>query len=123
MTQIIPVVSYPDQTFRVTLEGTPLDMRIYWSAFDASTRALIGDGIEGQWYMDMSNADLSINLKGVALVTGADILEPHGYSQFGGLWMAGPGDMTFSSLGDTHQLLYVPVDEQEAFNRAIGWRV
>jgi hypothetical protein len=125
MSQIIPVSNYPDQRFRITLEGVTLSMRVYWSAFDAITAQLVGDGIEGQWYLDMASTDGAIVLNGMALVTGCDMFEPYAFDGLGGLWLVDvegkARDTGLSDLGVIHNLIYVPVDERAQFNSDIGW--
>ena len=83
MTQAIPVTNYPDQPFRITLEGITLIARVWWSQFDDITKALVGDGIEGQWYWDMVSTDGTIELYGMALVTGCDMFEPYAFTGMG----------------------------------------
>lgn len=125
MIQTIPVSNYPDQRFRITLEGVTLSMRVWWSAFDSIAAELVGDGIQGQWYMDMANTDGTISINGMALVTGCDMLEPYAFDGLGGLWLVddeGKGrDPGLDDLGVIHTLYYVPRDERASFNSAIGW--
>lgn len=125
MTQIIPLSNYPDQTFRITLEGVTLTARAWWSAFDDAAKELVGDGIEGQWYLDLISTDQTIVLYGMALVTGCDMLEPYAFGGLGGLWIIDTEgksrDLTLDALGVTHQLIYVPRDDRAEFNRDIGW--
>lgn len=125
MTQIIPLSNYPDQTFRITLEGVTFTARAWWSAFDDAAKDLVGDGIEGQWYLDLISTDQSIVLYGMALVTGCDLLEPYAFGGLGGMWIIDTEgksrDLTLDALGVTHQLIYVPRDERAEFNRAVGW--
>ena len=125
MIQIIPVANYPDQRFRITLEGVTLSMRVWWSQFDGITKALVGDGIEGQWYLDMASTDGAIVLNGMALVTGCDMFEPYAFDGLGGLWLVDvegkARDPGLSDLGVIHNLIYVPVAERAQFNSDIGW--
>lgn len=124
-TQAIPVTNYPDQPFRITLEGITLIARVWWSQFDDITKALVGDGIEGQWCWDMVSTDGTIELYGMALVTGCDMFEPYAFTGLGGLWLLDDEgksrDPGLADLGVTHSLLYVPAVERTEFNRAIGW--
>lgn len=125
MTQVLPVTNYPEQTLRLTLDGIALTVRVYWSAFDDVTKDMIGDDIDGQWCMDFATADGSINMAGMAIVGGCDMLEPYAIDGLGSLWAIDvegkPRDMALESLGTTHQLIYVPVDEVEQFSADIGW--
>lgn len=123
MSQIIPVTSYPDQTFRIVLDGVSLSGRLWWSQFDEIARELVGDEIEGQWYLDLSGEGVA--LSGMAVVTGCDMLEPYAFDKLGGLWLLdvdGNGrDPALEGMGDTFQLIYVPLAERDEFNRAVGW--
>lgn len=126
MTQVLPVTNYPEQTMRLTLDGIALTVRVYWSAFDDITKELVGDGIEGQWYMDFSDVDGTITMSGMAIVGGCDMLEPYAFDGLGGLWAIDvegkPRDLSLESLGTTHQLIYVPVDEVDQFNTDLRWK-
>jgi len=125
MTQTIPVSNYPDQRFRITLEGITLSARVWWSQFDGITKDLVGDGIEGQWYWDMVSTDGAIELYGMALVAGCDMFEPYAFVGLGGLWLLDDEgksrDPELSQMGVTHSLVYVPVAERDSFNSAVGW--
>jgi hypothetical protein len=125
MIQIIPVSNYPDQRFRLTLEGVPLSVRVWWSAFDSITADLVGDDIQGQWYLDMASTDGTIVINGMALVTGCDMLEPYAFDGLGGLWLADDEgrarDPGLDDLGVIHTLYYVPRSDRASFNSAIGW--
>ena len=125
MSQIIPVTNYPDQRFRITLDGITLSARCWWSEFDQITRDLVGDGITGQWYWDMISTDGAIEVYGMALVTGCDMFEPYAFDGLGGLWLVDVEDKSrdpgLADLGVVHQLIYVLADEREEFNRDIGW--
>ena len=122
---IIPVTNYPEQTFRITLDGTPYRMRVYWSQFDLSAQEIIGNGIEGQWYMDIDDDEGIVSIKAIALAAGADLFEPYAFDQLGGLWIidrnekaADPG---LNDLGARHDILYVTVADKAAFNASIGY--
>lgn len=125
MSLIVPVTNYPDQTFRIALDGVTFAARVWWSQFDDAAKALVGDDIEGQWYLDLLSNDGTIALYGMALVTGCDMLEPYAFDGLGGLWLVDVEgklrDPGLDDLGVQHQLIYVPRDERSEFNAAIGW--
>lgn len=123
---LIPIEQYPDQTIRMDLDGKPTDIRMYWSAFDASIQALAQDDDwvpEGSWYMDISNDEFTVN--GILITGGCDILEPHAQAPLGGLFLVPmtpePKELTFDSFGVDHLLLYVPVANYDEFVRDTGY--
>lgn len=122
---IIPVTNYPEQTFRITLDSTPVRMRVYWSQLDDSSQEIIGNDIEGQWFADIDDDVGVISIKAIALVVGADLLEPYAFDQIGGLWIVDRNekaeDPGLNDLGIRHDLLYVPAAEKQEFNAAIGY--
>ena len=123
MTQIIPVTNYPEQVFRITLDGVTLAARVWWSEFDQITRDMVGDDITGQWYWDMVSTDGAITVYGMALVTGCDMFEPYAFEGLGGLWLvsldASTKDPELQQLGETYQLIYVPAAEVDEFNEEL----
>lgn len=125
MTQTIPVTNYPDQPFRIELDGITFAMRVWWSDYDDNVKLLVGDDIQGQWYMDFVSTDGSIVMDGMALVTGCDMLEPYAFDGLGGLWLVDDNgkatDPGLDDLGVNHSLIYVPVAEVDYFNAAVGW--
>lgn len=112
---ILPVESYPEQTFRIDLDGVPTDIRVYWSAWDASIQAIANDTDagapvhEGCWYMDISNDEFTVN--GIVVTQGCDMLEPFAQSSLGGMFVMNllttPSELTYESLGVNHLLVYV----------------
>lgn len=107
------------------LDGVPLRVRVYWSEYEASMREIIGEGIEGQWYIDINDDAGTIAISGAALVMGADILGPYAYDTLGALWLLDTGetgaDPGLLDMGERHKLVYVPAAEIESFHADIGW--
>jgi hypothetical protein len=114
--QIIPLTNYPEQTFRITLDGVALDCRVYWCNYDSTCQEIIGP-IAGQWRMDISGENIEVS--GMALVAGCDLLEPFGFDKLGGLWLE--NDCTLEELGELYRLIYIPSAEVADYNRAIGY--
>lgn len=99
-TYLIPLLPQP-QRLAVQLAGVNYNLRTYWN------------GPVGCWNMDIADADDNPILGGIALVTGADLLEQFGYLDFGGQLVVydtvGPADAVpgFSGLGTTGGLYFV----------------
>ena len=122
----IPVEQYPDQTMRMELEGKPVTIRIYWSAFDESVKSLAADDgwtPEGCWYMDISNDEFAAY--GVAITGGCDILRPLAQQSLGGLFVVSvepeSQEITFDTFGVQHLLLYVVKENYDEFVQDVGW--
>lgn len=124
--QTIEILDLPEQTFRIVLDGIQYTMRVYWTEYDDTIKEIMGD-IPGQWRIDIFNEDNSVNFLGVALVGGCDLIGQYNRSDIlGALWVIDNTQQgiepEFESWGRTHELLYIPKDETEAFHRAIGWQ-
>jgi hypothetical protein len=96
----IPLVAAP-QTLSVTLAGTTYQLRLAWCKPAQA------------WTLYLAAADGTPLVNGVPLVTGANLLEPFAYMDFGGqLYVVTDHDAdaqpTFASLGDRSHLLFVP---------------
>lgn len=123
---LIPIEQYPDQTFRMDLDGHPTTLRIYWNAFDLSVQALATDAgwtPEGCWCLDITNDEFEAY--GIVIAGGCDILDPLAQASLGGLFIVAtdpePAEITFESLGINHLLLYVIKENYDEFVEEIGW--
>lgn len=126
---ILPIDQYPEQSFRMDLDGVPATMRFYWSEWDASLQAIANDVEEGApvhegcWYFDISTDDFTVN--GIPVVQGCDMLEPFAQSSLGGMFVANlldkPSELTFESMGVNHLVLYVLKENLETFYSLIGY--
>jgi hypothetical protein len=114
--QIIPLTNYPEQTFRITLDGVALFCRVYWNAYDATCKEIVGN-LDGQWRMDIASETITVS--GMALVAGCDLLEPFGFDELGGLWLE--SDCNIEEMGELYRLIYIPIAEVADYNRAIGY--
>ncbi|QKN86322.1 hypothetical protein vBYenM636_71 [Yersinia phage vB_YenM_636] len=125
---IIPISSYPDQTFSIELDGIPLQMRVYWSTFNDKMRQLVeeenGPEIYGAWHMDIVGSD--IELYGLGIVQGCDIIEPYSIPELGGFFVGNiegkASEITYDSLGNEHVLMYILKENLQDFYTAIGYR-
>lgn len=126
---VLPVEQYPEQTFRIDLDGVPTTMRFYWSQWDASIMALANDTdegapiYEGSWYFDISTDEFTVT--GIPVVQGCDLLEPFAQSSHGGMFVANlldkPSELTFESMGVNHLVIYVLKENLETFYSLIGY--
>lgn len=126
---VLPVEQYPDQSFRIDLDGVPTTFRFYWSEWDESIKAIANDTDAGAtlhtgcWYFDISTDEFTVN--GIPVTQGCDMLEPFAQASLGGLWVVNllnnPAEVTFESMGVNHLILHVLKDNLETFYRAIGY--
>lgn len=96
----IPLSPQP-QTFGITLAGRSLSLTVQWR-----------DVAEGGWMLDIAGSDGVPLLRGVPLVTGADLLAQYAYLGLGGqLIVQTDFDIdatpTWENLGDTAHLYFV----------------
>jgi len=67
-----------------------------------------------KWYMDIVGKNNVVDIRGIALLPGRDLITLHGYSQLGGqLWLldnrAGAAENpTFADMGTRWTLEYIP---------------
>lgn len=120
--QTIELEPLPEQTFRIVLDQVPYSCRVYWNFFDPTIKEMVGDGKEGQWHMDMEGG--SISIKGMALVTGCDMLGAFAWDTIGQLWLVDTesklSDPTYESLGTNHKLVYVPIADSTEIVRMLN---
>jgi hypothetical protein len=99
----IPLAPQP-QLFSIQLAGVTYNMRLQWN--DATT---------GGWVLDIFDENDVPMVCGMALVTGADLLEQYGYLGFGGaLYVQSDFDVDavpdFTNLGVNSHLYFVTPD-------------
>lgn len=95
----IPLTPEP-QAFSVQLAGTTYQMVVKWNPYASA------------WMFDLMTEDFTPLLMGMAIVTGADLLEQFGYLGVGGRFIAqtdhDPDAVpTFSNLGVTGHLYFL----------------
>lgn len=98
---LIPSDAAYDQ--QVTLDGNDYTLSIHWNEY------------AGGWYMDLLGlTDTEIEIRGIRLVTGINLLRAYPVPVLGEMWVIDGSDAdtepTFESIGDTHSLLYVEVE-------------
>ena len=122
----IPIqTAYPDQTLRIELDGIAYDMRVYYSAYDDLISDIMDDGRSGKWYLEIVGANGVVSEKNIALVNGADLLDPYGYEQLGSLFVVDGENLgeipDFDNMGSRYKILYIPKAEQDEFLITIGY--
>ena len=127
----IPVTAYPEQSIRIDLDGNAYDIRVYYSAYDDVIKEVVDDGQEGKWYMDIAQGqstdnDELVDVKEIALVSGADLFEPYAYQALGSLFVVDTDnlgdDPDFDNMGDRYKILYIEKSQQEDFLISIGYK-
>lgn len=96
----IPLVATP-QSFSITLNGIQYNMTVRWCDPAQS------------WTLDIMDSNNDPIVRGIPLVTGADLLEQYGYLNIGGQLIVQTDNNTdevpsFTSLGTTGHLYFLP---------------
>lgn len=98
----IKVRSKPYYKGTKTLDGNVYLLTFRWNTFTS------------KWYMDILGLNsTSVDIKGIALLPGKDLITLHGYEELGQLWLIdnqdGPGqNPTYENMGSRWTLEYIP---------------
>lgn len=96
---IIPTTPVPSQQFTIDLDGQTLDVKIRWNA------------TAKQWVANFIGVTFPLELNGITLVTGVNILGPYAVRELGQLWVVDLEDKgsepDFDNFGDRFQIMYV----------------
>jgi hypothetical protein len=89
----------PYYTGTVSLEGSTYRLTVKWNETTA------------KWYMDIKSVVGSVDIKGIALLTGIELLSPYGYAlKFGNLRIVDNSeaneDPLYEGMGDRWTLEY-----------------
>lgn len=108
---VIELRESAEYTMRVDLDDIPCVFRVYWNEFSDSMKPDMST--DGFWAMDLSNEIFDI--KGIKLVTGAELMWPYSHANFGGFFLYDMSlkaeDPEFEGIGTRWQLNYIPIDE------------
>jgi len=101
---VIPLFNdSPYYDFSTTLEDDSYQISIKYST------------LEECWYMDLKGVTNEVDLKGMKLVGGVDLLEPYAVIELGKMYIVDMSsryeDPNYDNMGDRFQLLYVTKDE------------
>lgn len=84
-----------------TLDGNAYKFRFRWNVRTE------------KWYMDIEGLTNDVDIKGVALLGGKNLLAPFGYLELGELWMVdnqnANEDPNYDDIGGRFTLEYTPV--------------
>lgn len=100
--QVIKIRSKQNYQGVKSIEGFVYRFKFVWNTFAS------------KWYMDILGLNNVVDIKGIALLPGRDLITLHGYSELGGqLWLydnrAGPAENpTFADMGTRWTLEYIP---------------
>ena len=124
--QIIPTSPYPEDMYSA----------LTWMAL-STTAVFIGRHTmtklkrlsmtvtTAKWYMDIVGSNNIVNVKGIALLGGCDLLEPYAYSELGSLLMLDTSgaaeDPNFAGMGTRFELRYLPKAINEQILTEIGY--
>lgn len=101
----IPLFSEPDYEFQTDIEDQTVKLRVRWNQ------------VEEAWYMDITGETFTLELLGLKLVGGVNLLKPHAVIELGGLFMLDSEekneDPDYDLLGDRYRLVYVEKDEMD----------
>jgi len=100
-TVIISVRANPYYRGTKALDGNTYTLTVRWNTHTE------------KWHMDLVGATNDVEIRGVALVGGKDLLAPYGYRNLGELWMVDNSgadeDPNFTDMGGRFTLEYTPV--------------
>ena len=99
---------------------TPINLRV--SPYYKGTKVLDGNAYllsvhwnvnTEKWYLDIEGVTNNIRVKGIVLLAGKNLLQPHGKYQLGELWIVDNSganqDPTYDGIGVRWTLEYTPV--------------
>jgi hypothetical protein len=86
-----------------TLDGNAYYLRFHWNTYTA------------KWYMDLQGLNNDVDIKGMALLTGKNLLNAYGEYELGELWVVdnqgANEDPNFDDIGSRWTLEYTPLEE------------
>lgn len=102
---ILPLHPHPSFRYRAPLEGYEFSFH-WWYA-----------PVQEIWFVDYSCEELSIDVAGMAVVTGNNLLSGRGLYQVGALVLLdlqGSADPDFDNFGDRWKMVYLTRAEMDA---------
>jgi len=94
------LIPNPNYTGTKVLDGNNYSIRVRWNVHTE------------KWYMDLKGLNNSVDIRGMALLGGKDLLAPYGYLSLGELWLIDNSganeDPNFADIGGRFTLEYTP---------------
>lgn len=101
--RLIPFSPLPDQTFKTTVDGETVRIRIFWNATGEA------------WYMDLEGVSFDLTVRGLRMCTNIYMLEGLAIREIGDFMVVDleskEADPTFEGFGDRWQLMYASKEE------------
>ena len=102
----IPIYSNAAYTYWISIEEKSYQMTVHWNDYETA------------FFMDLLGYDNDVDVKGIKLVSGANLLKPYAISDLGAMYLldtTGQGeDPTFNSLENNFALYYVDSENTDA---------
>jgi len=97
----IKLFSKPAYEGTKVLDGASYVLKIKWNTYNS------------KWYLDIIGTSNGVEIRGIALLCGKDLLRPYGYRHLlGELWLVDNSgrdeDPTFDQMGERWTLEYTP---------------
>ncbi|MDE1158441.1 MAG: hypothetical protein PW791_09210 [Neorhizobium sp.] len=99
-------------TYEIPLSGAPETFSIQLAGITYVLTFTYRDSVMGGWILSIADEDENPMVNGIPVITGADLLEPYGYLDFGGsLYAQTDADVdavpTFTNFGSSSHLYFV----------------
>ena len=98
----IPLEPNPSYSFEIELDGVLVEFDVHWNSVAES------------WFFNMKNDEIGLELNGLKMVGGVDLLEAYAVRELGQLFAVDVeglnDDPNFDDVGDRFRLLYIGID-------------
>lgn len=99
----LPLTNDASYSFNMALENIPVTFKVRWNLMNQA------------WHMDLSMPDIDLELNGLKLVGGVDLLYPYAITELGQMFVIDledkKEDPTRELLGDRFQVAYFTKDD------------
>lgn len=84
------------------LDGNSYKLKVRWNTYTE------------KWYLDIKGLTNDVEINGIALLGGKDLLAPYGYRELGQLWIVdnqhADADPNYDDIGGRFTLEYTPIE-------------